>query len=367
MFRLQKYFFFEILPAFILGLIFFVFLLMSFQFLRLAEFFLIHQIPALAIFEIMFSLILSLLPIILPMSTLFAILHTYSRANQDSELIILQSLGYAPWTVMLPALFLGGLSSAMAFYCFSTLAPKGTTLAETRLHELSQTKAIAALKPGTFADGFFDLVIYAGQVESSSNRLEQVFIYDDRDPQYPLTILAKRGRILPVRGEGFIGSLLELQDGTIHRPGPGQAGHTSVQFDQFAVQLFSAYSIHSRNRSLSALTNPELRQRKVELYRDSEGFWITEIELQKRWAISFAPLVFAFAALSLSMDNNRRKASRGFVMTLVFVLSYWILYLGGESFARTLARTEWFHPAISAWAPNTLFIIFGFLKMNWKI
>ena len=94
MFRLQKYLFFEVLPAFILGLVFFVLLLMSFQFLRLAEFFLIHQISAMAIFEIMISLALSLLPVILPMSALFAILYAYGQANQDCELII-----YSLWAM----------------------------------------------------------------------------------------------------------------------------------------------------------------------------------------------------------------------------------------------------------------------------
>jgi len=46
---------------------------------------------------------------------------------------------------------------------------------------LTHQKVAATLKEGIFSEGFFDLVVYANKVDSRTNELKDVFIYDERD------------------------------------------------------------------------------------------------------------------------------------------------------------------------------------------
>ena len=190
-----KYVFFEMLPGFILGIMVFVSILLLLQALRLAEFILIHGSEASVGLKLMVYMAVSFLPVILPMSLLFSVLMTYGRLSGDSEIVALRALGLSTRHLMIPALLLSALAGLASAQTSFYLAPWGNRQAELTVNDISKMKASATIREGVFSEGFFNLVVYANKVDTDSGYLEDVFIFDERNPSSPLTIIAKEGQL----------------------------------------------------------------------------------------------------------------------------------------------------------------------------
>jgi lipopolysaccharide export system permease protein len=167
-FQAVRYIFFETLPAFIMGVVIFVSILLMFQALRLTEFVLVHGVGIKTILQIMLYLSVSFLPVILPMSLLFSVLLTYSRLSNDSEIVALKSLGLSMLQLTVPAILLAAAATLMSAQTSFYLGPWGNRKFEVLINELGQQKAGATIKDGVFSEGFFDMVVYANKVDSKA-------------------------------------------------------------------------------------------------------------------------------------------------------------------------------------------------------
>jgi lipopolysaccharide export system permease protein len=84
------------------------------------------------------------------------------------------------------------------------------------------------------------------------------------------------------------------------------------------------------------------------------------IELQNRFAIPFAALVFAVVAVPLGMQNRRSGKSAGFSTSIAVLLAYYVLL----SLLRTLAERGNIPPALAVWLPNIIFLTTGWLLLR---
>lgn len=359
--RAAQYLFFEMWPGFILGLAVFVFILLMFQALRLTEFFLVHGIGIRMVGEIIVFLAVSLLPALFPMALLFAVVLTYSRLSHDSELVALKALGYSQGSLLMPAVILSGVVALASAQTSFHLAPWGNRQFEVILNQLGQTKAAATLKEGTFSEGFFDLVIYANNVDSKKNEMSKVFIYDERDPTAPLTIIAKTGQIIPDPDKPGQSILLHLSDGDIHRKAEA---HTKIKFRDFDIHLADPVQFKQREKTMPSLTIEEIRDRlespDPKLKLTEEDRRNLRIEFHKRWAISLACLIFGALGVGLGSQVNRRVRSNGLILSLVVIIIYWIIYVTLEG----VARSAQIPVALAIWAPNALFLLFTWYRLK---
>jgi lipopolysaccharide export system permease protein len=104
--KATQYMFFEMWPSLLMGLAVFIFILMMFQMLRYTEFVLIHGVGLEVVIELLAYIAISFLPALFPMSLLFAVLLTYGRLSQDSEIVALKAAGLGPWSLLFPAFLL---------------------------------------------------------------------------------------------------------------------------------------------------------------------------------------------------------------------------------------------------------------------
>lgn len=350
-----KYIFLEMLPSFILGNIVFVLILLMFQALRLTEFILIHGVQVSTTVKMMSYLSISFLPIIIPMSLLFSVLLTYGRLSSDSEIVAFKSLGLNIWHLSAPALVLALLTFFLSAQTSFYLAPWGNRQFELLISELGRLKASATLKEGVFSEGFFDLVIYANEVDSKNGILEKVFIYDERDPKAPLTIIAQSGRIISkITDEGHLG-LLRLINGNIHRT--NQATYTKVDFSSYDINLFNPIETEQRKKSMESFNIDELREelKRPDLEKDLRTKY--QIQFHRRWALALACLIFGMLGVGLGTTTNKRAAKgSGFVLSIAVVIAYWLIYIGFESVAKGGALPVW----LCIWSVNIMFGFIGF-------
>ena len=351
-----KYIFFEMVPSFVLGILVFLSILLLFQTLRLTEFLLAHGGSGWAVLSILYHLSMSFLPIILPMSLLFSVLMTYGRLNQESELVAMRSLGLSSWSLALPGFIMGTLGFVFSAYTSFELGPKGNRKFEVMINNLGQQKVGLNLREGVFSSGYFDLVIYANKIDSKNDSMWDVFIYDERNPSAPLTIIAQKGKILQQKTPLGNAALLRLEKGNIHKT--SNATYTKLDFDTYDINLFDPYEMSEKKKSLPSYTLGDIQEELAKPDVDPQLKTKLQIEFHRRWALSVACFVFALVGYILGSRGHRRSAkSGGFVLCLGIILSYWILYVTAES----IAKSGKVPVGVAIWSVNVLFFVFAFV------
>ena len=352
MWKSRRVFFYllsEMVPTFILGVLVFISILLMFQALRLTEFVLVHGIKFSFILDIMGYMSISFLPMILPMSLLFAVLMTYNRLSLDSEIVALKGAGYHGSVILAPAVALALVISIVSAQTAFYVAPWGNRQFELLITHLGNTKAAASIKEGTFSEGFFDMVVYANKVNSEEGLLQDLFIYDDKNPNSPLTIIAPQGHIIPDLDNPGHSVLLRLFNGQIHRR--GQA-HTVVEFDSYDVLLNDPVKFEERKKSPPSLNYEELQERiKDETIKDNEKVGYA-VEYHKRFALAAACLIFGLVGVGYGVINDRRSGkSSGFVVSVAFIVGYFIVYITFEGLSRSMKLPAYMGP----WVANLIF------------
>lgn len=357
--RVFAYILSETIPSFLLGVFVFISVLLMFQSLRLTEFLLVHGIKWTTLVRIMGYMSISFLPMLMPMSLLFAILLTYNRFSLDSEIIALKSSGVNMTSIILPAIVFSLVVTVISSQTSYYLAPWGNRQFEVLINRLGNTKAAASIKEGTFSEGFFDLVVYANKVNSETGLLSNIFIYDEKNPSTPITIVAIEGQIIPDSTHPGHSVLLRLFKGQIHRK--GEAQHTVINFDSYDVMLSDPIKIQERQKSSSSLNFNELQVLRNNPTLPTEQRHEFNIEFHKRSALSFACVVFCMIGLAFGIVTNRRSGkSSGFVISVGFIIVYWVVYLSFESMVRNNHLTPW----LGIWLPNVILLSFGVYKLK---
>ena len=351
------------LPGLILGVMVFIFILLMFQALRLTEFVLVHGLSLRTIVEIMGYMSVSFLPAILPMSLLFAVLLSYGRMSSDSEIIAMRSVGLSMWHMVSPALILGTLLAILSAHTSFQVGPWGNRQFELLITKLANSKVSASLREGTFSEGFFDLVIYADEIDSKTGHMSRVFLYDERDEKTPVTIIAKEGQVVQQANAMGGKTTLHLQHGNIHRNLLGT--YTKVDFDGYDIRMTTQNSDSYREKSPQSLTYADITEGLQKKDLPPEKLRLFETEFHKRLALSFTCITFALVGVGLGTVNNRRSGkSSGLVVCIGIIVLYWAAFVASE----TLARQGAIPPALSIWAVAVLF--FGLslwsLKRIWN-
>ena len=358
--RIIIYLLSEMLPAFLLGIVIFVSILLMFQALRLTEFVLIHGIKISTLLDIIGYMSISFLPILLPMSLLFAILMTYNRLSTESEIIAMKSAGISGWSLLTPAMVLAALVFVFSAQTAFFMAPWGNRQFEVLITQLGNSKAAASIKEGSFSEGFFDMVVYANKVDSKSGKMENLFIYDEKESS-PITIIAPKGEIIPDVTNPGHSILLRLFNGEIHRSGKN---HTIINFASYDVSLNDPIKSEERQKSPPSLSLNELNEKMADTQISADEKQNYTIEFHKRAALSFACFVFALIGVAFGIQNDRRGAkSSGFVLSVGFIILYWVLYLAFEG----LARNGRLPVILATWSSNVIFMIFAFLNLKKKL
>ncbi len=356
--RVFSYIISEILPSFLLGLLVFISILLMFQALRLTEFLLVHGIKWTAMIKIMGYMSISFLPMLFPMSLIFAVLMTYNRLSQDSEIIAFKSAGVDSFSLMTPALIFAVVVAVLSAQTSFYLAPWGNRQFEVLITHLGNTKAAASIKEGTFSESFFDLVVYANKVDSKSGILTDLFIYDEKQPDAPLTIIAPKGQIIPDEAHPGHSVLLRLFKGQIHRRAES---HTVINFDSYDILLNDPIKLEERKKSASSLSLQELEEAQQNASISPDLRRDYSIEYHKRSALAAACLVFAIVGVAFGIGNNRRSGkSSGFILSVGFIIMYWLVYLTFEG----LVRSDHLSVITGIWISDFLFLILGLLTLK---
>lgn len=342
----------QIIPTFLLGIFVFIFILLLFQFLKLTEILLIHNVGLVSVLDLLVNLSIGFLPIILPMSLLFSILLTYSRLSADSEMVALRALGYPPSTISLPAILFSIFVFAISVQTVLFLGPHARTHFDSSITNITSQKVISSIAEGTFSEEFFDLILYTNRVDEKNKILKDLFVYDRRNKTNPIAIVAREGTITSnVHDKNQLAEVI-LTDGFMYKM--DDASHTKIKFESYSLNISSTISTAVKERDLDTLTFAEL-QEAMRSSTTAKRTASINTEFHGRLAIATSCLLFGFLGSALGSRVNRRSSSSsGFIVSVLCIISYWLLYVGMSNVGKKMI----IQPHIALWIPNLIFLIF---------
>jgi len=349
------------IPTFIVGIITFVSVLLMFQMLKLTDYLLQHDVSIRTMIHLISYMSISFLPALLPMSLIFAIVLTYNRLSADSEIIAFKSLGLSMWPLIAPALTLGVSVAILSAYTTFKIGPWGNRQYELMIFDISNSKVISAIKEGTFTD-FFNLVVYTNKINKITDELENVFILDERNTLSPTTIISEKGQILREKSFDSYKAFVRLIDGDIHKM--TDDGHTKIHFKTYDLQIIEPTQKSTRDKSMESLTYDDL-DHLFKNETDPKKMRAYHFEWHKRFALSFACILFVLLGVGLgATTHNRSGKSGGGVISVSVIVAYWLLFVIGSSISKS-PQVPLF---IGAWLPTLVLlpVSFYFLKRNWN-
>ena len=358
---IDRYVIREVLGPFVIGLLIFTFMLIIPFLIDYAESFISKGVPVLVVLRVMATLLPSALALTIPMSLLLGLLVAFGRLSADREFVAMQACGVSRFRLLGPVSMLSVLGWGATTYILLVAVPD----ANQRFREITfgvvAARAEGEVRPRVFFEDFPDLVIYARDVPVSGGGWTDVFMADSRPGQPPAVYLASQGRVVIDRDERTLEMVLE--DGARHTADASGA-YEVFQFDQLLLRLDAETVFPREGPPLGAreMSIAQLRVRAAELER--EGFYPHSelFEIQKKFSIPFACLVFGLIGLALGVSNRRDGKLASFVIGVGVIFVYYVLLWLGQSLVRGHVVAPW----LAAWAPNIVLGGLGALLFVWR-
>lgn len=323
--KLDFYIFKEVLSPFLGGVFFFAFVFLLFQMLRLAEMLIVNNAPLSLVLKLVWTLIVNFLPLGLPISFLVGVLFGFSRLSGDSELVAMKAGGMSLTRISIPVFVLAIGVAAVSLLLNLNWAPWSEVAMRNTMLKIGNRKFASSINEGTFTSGFFNLLLYTEKANNRSGKMEKVFIYDERDPKHPLTIVSKTGELIRVQSneDDLGGIVLQLQDGSIHQSEDQGDSYNKVKFGTYQIFFDIPDTQGKFGYKPKMIGANELSRKMDEPGLAKNTFDELHTEFWRRIAVALAPLLFVF--LGIGFGTVRTRGARFGVLLIAFVTMaiYW--------------------------------------------
>ncbi|KAA0258018.1 YjgP/YjgQ family permease [Deferribacter autotrophicus] len=339
---IEKYIIKELIPIFILGNFFFIFLLLLDKLISLSDLIFTKNVPFFFIIELIIFYIPSFLVITIPTSTLLASLIVYGRLSDDSELIAIKSFGANKISLYKPTIIFGTLSLILAILMSTYLMPLGNEFAIKKLFEVSKFVSIKDFKEHELYTEIPGFILYADKKINHNKYSGLIIINKDKN----VVITSKLGTITNTNDGNLIfnlkkGSLLNMSKTT----------PSKIEFSNFLINIpiIAKNKIDIKSERLMTLKELKSNFKKNTLYK---------FEYSKRFALPFASIIMAFFGAILGSFFHRSGKTFGLFMSILVVLVYNSLFIFSQNMINTMP------PFLAAWIANIIFCLLSILALK---
>ena len=342
--------------------------LLAQQAARLAEIVMYADLP----FSILGSIGAALLPGVLvfsiPLATLAGIIVGFSRMGSDSEIVAMRAAGIGSWTMIWPALLIGLLLTGGTTYLHLKEAPEAARDIEKIALQGLLAKLDSPVEPRTF-NTLPRYVIYVRDGNKELGTWGRVFIFGQQSETTTKVYTARSGRIDSSgdQSELVLTDVLATEfpsvtaEAAAAPPAPNpitgsnEKSYVVERYEQLRFSINTGRAeivqrINKQDTNADAMDWSDLRERIASgsVAEQKEAVRI----LNRRAALSLAPLVFSLLGAILGLRIRRGGKSIGVLLTIIVVIIYYLLSLLGESFA----RADTISPYLGPWLA-TIFIL----------
>ncbi len=308
-----------------------------------------------------YSLALAILPTVLvftiPMGVLCGTIIGLGRMSADSEIVAMRAAGVSTWRTLWPALAVGLIATGATAYLNLREAPRAQRQLRTVAVRSALYKLDSPVEPRMFTNDFPGYVIYVRDGDKAKGQWGRVFIRTQEADHSTNLITARSGRI----DSSSETSELVLQDAMKTRVPAPEARDQSYVVERLAT-LRVVFNT-GRSILLAKLQRPESASDEMDIQElrqfvsQSTGVQQREAAIiyYKRMAFSLMPFVFSLFGSALALRMRRGSRGFGVLVSLLVMLLYYLVTLGGDQ----AARAGTIPPIVGGWVATALTLALG--------
>ncbi len=252
-----------------------------------------------------FTLLLlpSFLSLIGPIAVFAAVMFTYTKMLNDSEIVILQASGMSPLKIGRPAIMLASLVMIIGYLNSIYLMPATFREFKDLQREFRSELSSLFLQDGVFNPVIDGVTVFIRE-RSESGQLFGIIIHDERIPEKPITMMAEQGAIVT----SDQGPRVLMVNGNRQEVRQDDGRLSLLYFDRYTFDLSALNKTEvdlwrePRERFLNELFFSSDQATKIYNYR--------ELRMEGIFRLSSPLLFLAFTAIGLALllggDFNRR-------------------------------------------------------------
>ncbi len=375
----------EIVPPTALGFMTYTFMVVMRGIFNLIEQILVRGVAIKDALQVLLITLPHIVVLTIPMSFLFGVLLAVGRMNAENEIVAMQAGGIPARRLLRPIVALGVLLTMLNGYLFLVVIPgSGRELRELKVRLFAEAKNLGRIEPGVFHEQLPNVLLYLRNADMDTGEWSDVLFFDSSDPAEERLTLAKRGRMVTagVDAKTTTGEMPEVEQwirleevvthqfsksdpetyrinrtrSQLFRPDIGGGGTVRFRLgirERDTMELISF--LRGGDLSSSEDSEVSLEQGDTEIERRHAA-----VELNKRLAIPFACVVFAFLALPLGVGSRSGGRGRGFVVSVAVVLVYYLVANQGELMAMEGRVPPW----LGIWLPNIVLMVVALYLMT---
>lgn len=146
--------------------------------------------------ELMIYAVTTMVPIGLPLATLFAAIMTMGNMGENYELLAMKSCGMSLLRILRPILIVTVFISIGSFFVANNLVPYAHRQMQALMWDINQQKQTIEFRDGLFFNGIPNMSIRVEKQDKETGLLTDVLIYDNSDTQGKMsTTIAESGYI----------------------------------------------------------------------------------------------------------------------------------------------------------------------------
>ena len=292
----------------------------------------------------------------IPLAFLIGMLLAIRRLSAEGELLALRAAGLGPDHFIVPVLILGILAAGLSGWLMNDVEPPARRELVKLFKQVAARGAI--VEPGKFRHVGANLVFVEDRERDGT--LSGVMIYDQSAAERRFRVFASRGRL------NFDGNAkqirLDLFDGDIHFDPRDNAPtrYERMRFETFSYNLdvghllgMDFWPVRPKQMTIpelhAVIARAERGDPLVEL--DQKEPLAYELEIHRRRALPFAPVLFAAIGVPIALASEHRGRNSGLLLVLLAAFAYYALGAIGVG----IAESGRLAPALAHWLPNIIF------------
>lgn len=152
--------------------------------------------------------------LVVPMAVLVASLMAFGNMSQNNEITIIKSSGVSLYKMITAPLIAAAIIGYLLVLFNNDVLPDANHQAKLLMQDISRKKPTLSLEPGIFSQEVSNYAILARDIDSKSNDLTQVTIYDYTNPRKMNVVTAEKGKIFFSKNQSKL--IMDLTNGQIH-------------------------------------------------------------------------------------------------------------------------------------------------------
>ena len=360
---LDRYLLRQIFPPLGLALLLFTFVLQVPPLMELAERLIAKGVPWPTILRLLVTLLPQALAVTIPMAVLLGLLLAFGRLSSDREIVALQACGVSLYRMAVPVAIVSLTATAATAWVMVVATPEANQRFREITYGIVAARAETEVKPRVFFEDFPNLVLYTRDVPIAGTGWKDVFLADIRDPAQVAVFVAKAGHVVLDREAHRVDVVLER--GELHRI-------TASEMDEYEVERFehlrlgldpdAVFPREGIERGYSEMSISALRTEAASLESVGLSPHAPIMEIQKKFSIPVACLVFGLLGLGLGVTSRKDSRQSSFVIGVAVIFAYYVLMYQSEA----MAKGALLPAPLAMWMPNIVLGALGLVLLVWR-